>query len=641
MNTVPIKKITPLILFIFCFLNVSSQIYRYSRLIENYKIKDTISLNSEFNAVTKELPLLADSEKIVNYLAIGQIYSCRGDHGKASENFFNAFKIAKSTHHVYYQYLCYFKIGCFYQSIKAPPSVIIKYLYTAKKLFNGNKLDKTYYILLRLIGYIETETNNNDLAIKTYAELIDIIALKGENHPDNQSVYNNLGTIYTTIGNYDKAEKYLNKSLELIVNDSDAVARSFTNFGTLFTEKKEYETALNYYNQAYNVRKRNNHDINNVENVIYIGIVLKKMHKYAEAINKFESALKQAKKNNHLGFMSRLLPHMADCYYKVNSFQKAYECQKQFEEVTKASNENYEQETILKHNIEYSFEKQLFEDSIRNDQNILKLQFENEKKLSIKDEKQKRNILIYIFGFSIIIIIGFIIYVFQKQKANLKIKDSEIKALQSQMNPHFIFNSLNSVLEFISKSEKESSIKFLTKFSRLIRLVLEHSNKKTISLAEEIELLNIYIELEKIKTENGFDSVFDIDENLDIENYEIPAMLIQPFIENSIIHGIQNKIKLAELEKTIYKGELKISFLKNGEFLKCIVEDNGIGREKAQKIKNNKSFNHLSLGMRITKDRLDFISNYKCQIEYFDLKDTYNNSIGTKAEILIPLMESF
>ena len=91
----------------------------------------------------------------------------------------------------------------------------------------------------------------------------------------------------------------------------------------------------------------------------------------------------------------------------------------------------------------------------------------------------------------------------------------------------------------------------------------------------------------------------------------------------------------------MYKGDLKISFNKSNNFLKCIIEDNGVGREKALEIKNNKSFNHLSLGMRITKDRLDLISESKCKIEYIDLKDANNNSIGTRAEILIPLIENF
>jgi len=223
----------------------------------------------------------------------------------------------------------------------------------------------------------------------------------------------------------------------------------------------------------------------------------------------------------------------------------------------------------------------------------------------------------------------------------LRVKDSEIKALQLQMNPHFIFNSLNSVLEFISRSETEEAIKYLTKFSRLIRIVLEFSKKKNIFLSEEIELLRLYIDLENIRSENGFDFNFTLEGELDPKNYQIYPMLLQPFIENSIIHGIQNKTKLSEQEKKPYKGELQVNFAIEGEFLKCVIKDNGVGRDKAIEIKNSKSFNHLSLGMQITRERLDLISQRVNKIEYTDLKDENNTSTGTQVEILIPLLESF
>lgn len=229
----------------------------------------------------------------------------------------------------------------------------------------------------------------------------------------------------------------------------------------------------------------------------------------------------------------------------------------------------------------------------------------------------------------------------EKQSLMLQVKDSEIKALQSQMNPHFIFNSLNSVLEFISRSETDDAIKYLTKFSRLIRLVLEFSNRKTILLSEDLELLRIYVELENIRSENGFSFVLRIEEDLDVKNYEVPSMLLQPFIENSIIHGIFNKIKLSEQEHKLYKGELRLSISKTEDALLCVIQDNGVGLEKAMEIKQNKSFNHLSMGMRITKDRLSLISQNKCQIKYVDLDNPEGISLGTRVEILIPLLESF
>jgi LytS/YehU family sensor histidine kinase len=171
--------------------------------------------------------------------------------------------------------------------------------------------------------------------------------------------------------------------------------------------------------------------------------------------------------------------------------------------------------------------------------------------------------------------------------------------------------------------------------------VLEFSNRNTIALAEELDLLRLYIDLENIRSESSFNYTLEIQEGVDIQNYEVHSMLLQPFVENSIIHGIQNKAKLAEQEKKSYHGELKIVLMLSEGSLKCIIEDNGVGIEKAIEIKNNKSFNHLSLGMRITKDRLDLIGERISKLEYIDLKDENGNSAGTLVEILIPLFERF
>jgi hypothetical protein len=165
-----------------------------------------------------------------------------------------------------------------------------------------------------------------------------------------------------------------------------------------------------------------------------------------------------------------------------------------------------------------------------------------------------------------------------KERAKLKTKfaqdiaELEMKALRAQMNPHFIFNSLNSIQNYILKNDSEKASQYLTKFSRLIRLILDHSNQNFITLSSEIQLLTLYIEMEDMRFEKHFESEISVDDNIDAEHILIPSMLIQPSVENAIWHGLLHKNE---------RGFLKIYFKKLDEnLLEVTIEDNGVGRKK-------------------------------------------------------------
>ncbi len=555
------------------------------------------------------------------------------------------------------------------------------------KIFCEKSLNEAYKIndgksicnSLQGIGKYYYRTNEFKLALKHFEFLNNYsIKIKDKDYELISNYYS--GAIYYFLKSYRKALSFDLKACEIARETKDTAdyIRTVLAIGSQYEALQIIDSTDYYYSLANTVFLNYSQKANNTEAVINDALVkiniIKKNYKNAVIFG--NRAINAAIKDNNYSILNVYYDNTAICYTKLKQYDSAYFYYDKALELELKYNYIYEYKEdlkeliliskLIKNNTKafYYIDKYIASDSLYQNSNSdvidsLKTAFEKEKaELTLKTEKEKMQnvykkkqiiyIAIVIILLLLVTIIPYLFYlrkriIIEKEKQNLfiQIKDSEIKALQSQMNPHFIFNSLNSVLEFISKSEKDNAIKFLTKFSRLIRLVLEHSNKKTISLADEIELLNLYISLEKIKTESGFNFFFKIDEDLDIQNYEIPAMLIQPFIENSIIHGIQNKIKITEQEKKLYKGDLKISFNKSNNFLKCIIEDNGVGREKALEIKNNKSFNHLSLGMRITKDRLDLISESKCKIEYIDLKDANNNSIGTRAEILIPLIENF
>ena len=149
--------------------------------------------------------------------------------------------------------------------------------------------------------------------------------------------------------------------------------------------------------------------------------------------------------------------------------------------------------------------------------------------------------------------------------------DNQISALRAQMNPHFIFNSLSSIQHLITTGNKESAIKYLSKFSLLMRNLLESSIEAKIVLSEEISLLKKYLQLEALRFNNSFQFKISVADNLDAEAIEVPALLVQPFVENAILHGLLNKPGDDKL--------LEVRFKKQDEFVICEIEDNGIGRK--------------------------------------------------------------
>jgi len=219
----------------------------------------------------------------------------------------------------------------------------------------------------------------------------------------------------------------------------------------------------------------------------------------------------------------------------------------------------------------------------------------------------------------------------EKQFAELQHKtvELEMQALRAQMNPHFIFNSLNSVNMFILENNKSQASEYLSKFSRLVRLILHHSQESFIPLDRELEALQLYLELESLRFEKRFDykiSVKDIDTTMT----KVPPLIIQPYAENAIWHGLMQKKEKGHLEIEIY-GTEKILF--------CKITDDGIGRDRAAELKSKSSLPHKSLGMRITADRLAMLQQQEkieTPIVVKDLVLPDGRAAGTEVLIKLP-----
>ena len=242
----------------------------------------------------------------------------------------------------------------------------------------------------------------------------------------------------------------------------------------------------------------------------------------------------------------------------------------------------------------------------------------------------------YTFWFILLVIIFTIILVYlinrylvnqEKEKGDLKrkISDSEMQTLRSQMNPHFLFNSLNSINSFIVQQKSREASGYLTTFSKLMRNILENSRYESITLEKELNTLKMYLEIESVRMDHKFDYEIIIDKNIELEFIKIPPLIIQPFAENAIWHGLNNKPD---------KGFLKISIQELTEnSIKISIIDDGIGRQVASLLKKEQ-LKHKSFGIDITINRLQLL-NPKNSYKIIDLPDDENKITGTKVELQI------
>lgn len=224
---------------------------------------------------------------------------------------------------------------------------------------------------------------------------------------------------------------------------------------------------------------------------------------------------------------------------------------------------------------------------------------------------------------------------FQEQNEKLRYQQEALtqknKALRAQINPHFIFNSLSSIQSFITSNDRVSALKYLSKFSRLTRNILESSIETNVVLNDEIKMLNDYLNLESLRFDNAFNFEISIDEQLNGDTIEIPFLILQPLVENAIIHGLLPK---KEGEKT-----LAITFAKENDYMICEIDDNGIGRQASSKKKNIHKEHKKSRGMEVTIQRLQSLNivDQESVIEIKDKADDNYNATGTKVIIKIPI----
>ena len=451
----------------------------------------------------------------------------------------------------------------------------------ARKENNMDYLARAYFRL----GQISLSADSNMReSNRYYKEAFKIRQQRGDSSTF-PAILNRISWNYYLLHQYDTSLQYYKQTLEvsLRLNNYSTVANSYGNMGTIYRDKKDYEKALYFYGKS---------------------------NAYAMIVKDWFT-------------ISWTSKDMSEMFRSMGDFKKAYECAMLYKQ---------------------------YDDSLSNQKYSVGLadaraKYETDSKakalelINLKVSQQKY----FIFGLSgfilLALLIGFLL--FRQSRLNSKRQISEMNRqiseitqanLRQQMNPHFIFNTLNSIQYYMYQHDKLAVNNYLTKFSSLMRKTLENSQHTAIPIKDELEALELYIELESLRFKEKFDYYIQLDEEIDLLLYKIPTMLLQPYVENAIGHGLNNKEG---------KGKLDVRIELKQDYLCFTIEDNGVGRKEAMRIKQGREKHYPPLGTKITESRMELANAFygtRMKVQYTDLHDEAGNAAGTRVEIQIPVL---
>lgn len=419
---------------------------------------------------------------------------------------------------------------------------------------------------------------------------------------------------------------YLDNSIKQAKSEgrTDVESRANNDLADYYDKKEDYKEAATYRNRNIKILEKENDTLALADNYLKKGISESKLGLPDSAKESIQKAQELGAGIGNLKIQQKSFEELSKLEEEKGNLSEALAFYKKYVQYQDSAVLLKEQELDQKLIIseEYSRKQQKI-DLLEKNEEI------NSKTIELlRASAKNQRILIYslLSGLLLIFASAYLVYKNMRQR-RLANQLVALRSLRSQMNPHFIFNALNSVNLYIAQKDERTANKYLTDFSRLMRLVLEQSQKDFIPLQQELEMIKLYINLEHDRFKDKFDFELTIDPDLDEEALQIPPMLIQPYIENAIWHGLRYKEE---------KGVLKVVYTLSGNSLKVRVEDNGIGREKSKQIKTKNQLKTQSTGMYNIESRLRIINSmFKTEIR-LSVSDL-NSDHGTLVEVEIPI----
>lgn len=456
-----------------------------------------------------------------------------------------------------------------------------------------------------------TEAKLNDLVAEIDYKLGEIYELKGEQTRAND--------YYETA----HSNALNTKNSTLLNRTNERFVQSYTNNGTTADNNK----ISNSLNEAEVYFQNSGDTVSLLDNSIQKADLLIAQGNFSDAADELNYSLDLSQQYGDLNKQITSTKKLYDVYDKADNNTEASKVYNNYKLLLDSASRLKEQKKQLTNQNQFALktvEKQI--DNLEQERKLNRQTIEllqREKNLNNQSIEQQQ-VLLYVFGVILVLFLAASIFVYRNIKAKKRAHQLlYLKSLRAQMNPHFIFNSLNSVNNYISKSNERAANKYLAKFSKLMRQVLEYSQVEFISLAKEIEILQLYVELEHERFKDKFDFTFLVDDSINIDSYTIPPMLVQPFIENAIWHGLRYKED---------SGLLEVLLKDHNDYVEITVRDNGIGRTKSQELKTVNQKKHRSSGMQNVENRTEMIQAvFKTKISY-EIHDLPQNT-GTLVRI--------
>ena len=557
-----------------------------------------ISVNTLYSQSKETQEVVAETSKLKKAVETKNESAEAESYYNIGEKFFNDRNFSKSEEY-------FIKSKNIYEKLNDKQNLekVIRKLAQSQENQNKLKSAQSNYQKASKIGYSKSKRNLNandasrlsSPAPENKAEAIQSniqISEKENNKQDLAASYSQMADVNIENKNIPQAEENLNTAYQISKEQAPqqalAINQKLTNF---YLDNKDFDKAIKAKKSVLKENFVKENSQKKVEQIQELAEIYIKKNDPKEAIILLKNAYDIALQKGHTLEAQKSVKKL-DSLYNIS-------------ENTDASVKLY-RDFLGKLPDLVSKDKSLVDNKILEDTEQKISQLLQEKKL--KDELiRKKNIFNYSLIGVLVLLTGLIIFIFRTlKKVQIKNKKIALQSLRREMNPHFIFNSLNSVNHFIATNNELEANQYLTKFSKLMRGVMENSSEDFIPFQQELDLLQNYLALEKTRFADKFDYEIEVDESLNTQNLKVPGMLIQPFLENAVWHGLRYRTD---------KGFLSLKFTKNNDFLKITIKDNGIGIEESKKQKTEHQKTREGRGMKNTLERIRLLNDlYKKNI---------------------------
>ncbi len=490
------------------------------------------------------------------------------------------------------------------------------------------------------IGILYDVKDELDRSMESYFKAMVLKRSLGE---DLSSLYNNIGILKRRTGEYDASIYYLKLFLELAIASGKSIeeAAALNNIGHVMYLQKKYTDAIEYNKKALIIYERHNRPVgihqaslNLGKNYLALGD-LKNTRKHVDRMLALDGEVES--NVNH----AETYELASKLFAASGDYRQAWEYLDQFNTMKDSLHSQEKTQAFQQWQArldvfdkDKKLQKQHIELELLNTQLLLNTRFKQLLLAGVlllglmvfflihrAHHRHKTNKALLAKNFEI-----------EEQKNQIKQLNHELeqRMLRAQINPHFLFNSLSAIQHLISTNDRLAALHYLSRFSALLRQMLEQSHNHLVLLAEEIELLSNYLALEALRFESGFTWSVQADPNVDIHSIEMPILLVQPYIENAVLHGLVPKLG---------KGNVSVHFSDDGDFTVCTIEDDGIGRVGSATLQSGKIVKHTSRGIAITEKRISMLAedfSPAFAVQFVDLYDNGGNAAGTRVIVRIP-----